>query len=76
MAEIIDFPSRVVLKNRELVAMAELPARNLVQLRKKARLLDRCSDKAEALLLFAHVLADIETLAAVEEARGGPAPAG
>ena len=64
VAEIIDLAKRRPDPGSgDVRELAAAPARDLSELRAKARLLSRCRDQADALYLYAQTLADIETLA-------------
>jgi hypothetical protein len=64
MAEIIDLSTRRPPESsNEVRALAAVPARDLGELRQKAHLLPLCRDRADALFLYAQILADIEALA-------------
>ena len=68
MAEIIDLAKRRPAANTGNVReLAAVPARDLHELRAKARLLPMCRDQADTLYLYAQILADIETLADAAE---------
>jgi hypothetical protein len=72
MAEIIDLAKRRPAAGGSNVReLAAVPARDLQELRRKARLLAQCRDQADALYLYAQILADIETLAGASTAASG-----
>jgi hypothetical protein len=72
MAEVIDLAKRQSAADTgDVREVGAVPARDLQEIRAKTRLLPLCRDQADALYLYAQILAEIETLARVSPPASG-----